>query len=165
MAFHMHWIELCKFESDLGELHHISWQSWRHPLSALAYAKLSLPFGSCQIVGSDFGSALVWHLWVFWSGWTALASTWQSLCSCLRHLLRFCYELEVTFVTGVWCCQHHFNVPVTNILKIKKQFLLFLRCTHGLHAGLGPSSGQHLVCQVSAYSWHYCCSQVARISM
>lgn len=32
----------------------------------------------------------------------------------------------------------------TNILKIKNQFLLFLRCTHGRRAGLEPSSGQRL---------------------
>lgn len=32
----------------------------------------------------------------------------------------------------------------TNILKIKSQFLLFLCCTNGCHAGLEPSSGQHL---------------------
>lgn len=114
MAFHLHWTELCMFECDLAELHHPSWQSWRHLLSALAYAKLSLPFGSCQTVDSDFGSALVGNLWTLW-GWLK--------CSCCHMTISLllpktsvkipCYELEVAFVTGVCWCQHHFNVSVT----------------------------------------------------
>lgn len=57
-------------------------------------------------------------------GWNALAPTRQSLCSCLRHLLRFpVYYLEVAFVTGVCCCQHHFNVSVTQIFwRLKSSF-------------------------------------------
>lgn len=41
-----------------------------------------------------------------------------------------CYELEVAFVTGVCCCQHHFNVLVTQIFGRLKSSFLFSYVMH-----------------------------------
>lgn len=88
MAFPLHWAEFCMFESDLAELHH-SWQSWgTHCLHCLMQ-NFHCPLVPVKLLILSLAQHMLDISGLCGGGWNALAPTWQSLCCCLKHLLRF----------------------------------------------------------------------------
>lgn len=89
MAFHLHWIELCMFESDLAELHHTSWQSWGTHCLHWLMQNFPCPLVPVKLLVLTLAQHLLDISGLYGVGWNALAPTWQSLCSCSWHVLRF----------------------------------------------------------------------------
>lgn len=128
MAFHWHWVELCMFESDLAELHQHLLAELKAPTVCTGLCKT---FTALWFLSNHWFCPWLspcWTFLAFWGWWKCSCSHMTISLLLLKTPVKIpCYELEVAFITGVCCCQHHFNVPETQIFwRLKSSF--FFSC-------------------------------------